>query len=132
MNDMTCGASGDAEGPFVAGQDLAQPKRVAVDPEEELAVVHRLFWSSVQDFERHLDGVVVKADGTLGAEDLKDAVKAARDIREAMSRLFDERDRVEKLRREIAGGVGGGALDLDAARDEIGRRLACLRRAAGS
>ncbi|MBK4217839.1 permease [Paracoccus caeni] len=131
MNDMEWGASGDAEGPFLAGQQEAQPKRVAVDPEEEMAVVHGLFWSYVQDFERHRGVMEARIDGAIEAEDLKAAVKAARDVRDAISLLFEERNRVEKLRREIAGGVGGGALDLDAARDEIGRRLACLRRAAG-
>ncbi|SEN41333.1 hypothetical protein SAMN04489859_1006102 [Paracoccus alcaliphilus] len=60
---------------------------------------------------------------------LKKAVETARTVREAVHLLMVERNRVDKLRKDIAGGVGGGGLDLDAARDEIGRRLACLRRA---
>ena len=41
--------------------------------------------------------------------------------------------RVDKLRKQDCRQVGaGGALDLDAARAEIGRRLACLRDAGGS
>ena len=59
----------------------------------------------------------------------KKAVKSAKDVREALDHLKQERMKVDKLRKDIAGGVGGGCLDLDAARDEIGRRLACLRRA---
>ncbi|WBU53833.1 permease [Paracoccus sp. SCSIO 75233] len=63
--------------------------------------------------------------------DLKDAVKVARELRSATQLMLEERNKVEKLRKDIAGGVGAGAFDLAAARDEIGRRLACLRRAGG-
>jgi hypothetical protein len=45
----------------------------------------------------------------------------------AFQRVMTERDKVGKLRNQIAGTVGGRALDMDAARAEIGRRLACLR-----
>ena len=62
---------------------------------------------------------------------LKKAMDTAKTVREAVQLLMAERNKVDKLRKDIAGGVGGGSLDLDAARDEIGRRLACLRRAAG-
>lgn len=63
---------------------------------------------------------------------LKEAVRLARELRSATQLMLEERNRIDRFRKEIAGGVGGGgALDLDAARDEIGRRLACLRRAGG-
>lgn len=45
----------------------------------------------------------------------------------ALQSALDERTRVEKLRRHEAGVVNDYALDFDAARDEIGRRLARLR-----
>ncbi len=45
--------------------------------------------------------------------------------------VMDERTRVEKLRKQVAGVVHDYALDFDAARDEIGRRLARLREAGG-
>lgn len=61
----------------------------------------------------------------------KEAADAANETRKALERLQDERNRVEQLRRTLAGGVGDRALDLAAARDEIGRRLACLRDAGG-
>ena len=64
--------------------------------------------------------------------ELKDAMKVARELRAATQMMLEERNKVEKLRKEIAGSVGDGCFDLDAARDEIGRRLACLRRAGGS
>jgi len=60
---------------------------------------------------------------------LKAAVVAVRDLKLAFQTLMEERTRVEKLRKQVAGTVGTGGLDLDAARDEIGRRLACLRNA---
>lgn len=45
----------------------------------------------------------------------------------ALQSALDERTRVEKLRRHEAGVVNDYAIDFDAARDEIGRRLARLR-----
>lgn len=51
----------------------------------------------------------------------------------AAQTAFDERAKVEKRIRTQAGcGPHDYALDLDAARDEIRRRLACLRDAAGA
>ena len=57
----------------------------------------------------------------------KAALLAVRDLKQAFHSLMEERTRVEKLRKQVAGAVGTGSLDMDAARDEIGRRLACLR-----
>ena len=62
-------------------------------------------------------------------EGLKETAQATRDLRAALQLALEERTRLEKLRRQDDGG-GAGALDLAAARDEIGRRLACLRGAA--
>ena len=59
------------------------------------------------------------------------ALNAVRDLQTAMAVLVDERVKVDRLRNEIAGVVGERALDLDAARVEIGRRLARLRDAGG-
>ncbi|TDQ62222.1 hypothetical protein EV658_10359 [Phaeovulum veldkampii DSM 11550] len=63
--------------------------------------------------------------------EVKTAVQAVKDLRAALQMVMDERTRVEKLRKQVAGVVRDHALDLDAARDEIGRRLACLREAGG-
>ena len=57
----------------------------------------------------------------------KAAIVAVRDLKQAFFALMEERSRVEKRLKQAAGDVGTGSLDLDAARDEIGRRLACLR-----
>lgn len=55
-----------------------------------------------------------------------------RDLMLTVDLVHKERGRVEKLRKQIAGAVGTGTLDLYAARDEIGSRLARLRDAAAS
>lgn len=60
---------------------------------------------------------------------VKEAAQAIRDLKTAFFLAIDERNRVEKLRKQIVGAVGTGELDLDAARSEIGRRLALLRNA---
>lgn len=66
----------------------------------------------------------------LRAGEFGDAREVARqigDVRAAYKLSLEERIRVARLRREEAGIVYDIALDLDAARDEIGRRVACLR-----
>ena len=60
-------------------------------------------------------------------EGLKETAQATRDLRAALQLALEERTRLEKLRRHEGGGDGERALDLAAARAEIGRRLACLR-----
>ena len=61
----------------------------------------------------------------------KGATAAIKDLRLAYQLVMDERTRVEKLRKQVAGVVHDYALDFDAARDEVGRRLARLREAGG-
>ncbi len=50
-----------------------------------------------------------------------------KDVRAALQLVLEERNRIEKLRKEQAGVVHDIALDFDAARAEIGGRLARLR-----
>ena len=64
--------------------------------------------------------------------EVRSAQTAIRDLRATALHVLDERNKVDKLRKQIAGQVGaGGDLDFDGARLEIGRRLACLRDAGG-
>ena len=58
---------------------------------------------------------------------VKDAVDCIKGLKAAVHLAIEEGNRVEKLRKQVAGTVGAGEFDLDAARDEIGRRLARLR-----
>lgn len=64
-------------------------------------------------------------------EEAKAAAAAVRDLKAGFQLIMEERAKVEKLRRQVAGGARDGALDLAAARDEIGERLARLRAAGG-
>ncbi|MBC7139048.1 MAG: hypothetical protein H5U17_09930 [Defluviimonas sp.] len=57
----------------------------------------------------------------------KEAAVSVRDLKSAFQLAMEERTRVEKLGRQSAGIVHDYALDFDAARAEIGRRLARLR-----
>jgi hypothetical protein len=59
--------------------------------------------------------------------DAKEMAKQLRDMRAVYQLAVEERARIAKLRKDDAGIVYDYALDFDAARDEICRRLACLR-----
>lgn len=64
-------------------------------------------------------------------EDARTAQAVVRDMKAAYQLAMEERNRVDKLRKQAAGAVHGYAIDMDAARAEVGRRLACLRDAGG-
>ena len=131
MNDMEWSGPGRPDGPFTAGAVPVGPPG-AVAEEDEIDILRSLFWDYVKDLRTHQVELQAQRAGEIDAARLKKAMDTAKTVREAVQLLMAERTKVEKLRKDIAGGVGGGSLDLDAARDEIGRRLACLRRAGGS
>lgn len=90
--------------------------------------------AATEEFYREIAEEVVRAlrdvrQGNPGA--VKATGQAVRDLRAAFEIVMDERTRVAKLREKAAGCIGSGIFDFDAARDEIGRRLACLRDAGG-
>ncbi|WP_054008613.1 hypothetical protein [Cypionkella psychrotolerans] len=87
-----------------------------------LADAEQYYESTVSDLLRTINAL--KA-GEFEAS--KAVPQTVRDLRLALDLVHSERGRVEKLRKQVAGAVGTGTLDLHAARDEIGRRLACLR-----
>lgn len=60
-----------------------------------------------------------------------ETTRILRELKNALQSAINERERVEKQRDEKQGIVNGYAIDFDAARHEVGRRLARLR-AAGS
>ena len=96
-------------------------------PEEVLGSAERPYGMAVMELERTIDAI------TAGEfNEVKAAQSAIRDLRATALAVLQERGKVDQLRKQIAGHVGaGGALDLDEARAEIGRRLACLRGAGG-
>jgi hypothetical protein len=73
----------------------------------------------------------VKAAKTGTPQDAKAALQAVRDLKAAFQLAMDERTKLDKIRTDTAGIIGESILDLDAARDEIGGRLARLRDAGG-
>lgn len=103
------------EGPFAADE---------ADEMDVLDIADGLFRSYAADLTRLQEKI--RAGVT---DELKESGKLVRSLRDAAHLVLEERGKVDKLRKDAAGQVGAGALDLVAARDEIGRRLACLRRA---
>jgi hypothetical protein len=95
--------------------------------EDVLAVAEALYREAAVELQRTIGAI---REGAFG--EVKSAQAAIRDLRATASQVLEERGRIDKLRKHGAGPVGpGGAIDFDAARAEIGRRLACLRERGG-
>ncbi|MBS0572441.1 MAG: hypothetical protein JSS08_04165 [Proteobacteria bacterium] len=62
-----------------------------------------------------------------GEWDGKAARHSVSEMRGVLKLVLEERNRIAELGKEDGGGTSGQELDFDAARAEIGRRLACLR-----
>lgn len=92
------------------------------DPVDLVEVTETLLREAAEELARALKKV---KEGTLA--DVKKTPGLARELRDAFEMMQEERGRFDKLRKQAAGTVGTRALDFSAARDEIGRRLACLR-----
>lgn len=84
--------------------------------------VEALYRDTAEDLFRALDDL--KRGKT---EVLKPLVGQVRDLRGVIQLVLEERTKVAKLRKQDDGVVYHYALDFEAARAEIGRRLACLR-----
>lgn len=96
-------------------------------PTDVVGFTEELFRLAIADLQAAIEAF--KA-GTPG--ETRVAKAAIRDLREIGKDLVRERANVEALRKQVAGTAGTGRdLDLGAARDEIGRRLACLRAGRG-
>ncbi|MFC3086650.1 hypothetical protein [Tabrizicola soli] len=96
-------------------------------PEDVLGATEQFYGLAVMELYRTI-GAIRAGEFT----EVRAAQTAIRDLRATAVQVLEERGKVDKLRKQIAGHVGaGGALDLDGARAEIGRRLACLRNAGG-
>ena len=96
-------------------------------PDGALRLTEQLFGIAVADLN---DALAAIREGR--ADAAKEGKRAVQQLADLSVRVLEERRNVEKLRKQTAGAVGTwGELDLDAARDEIGLRLACLRNARG-
>ena len=60
-------------------------------------------------------------------DEAKAAPGAVKDLKRALIAVIIGKRDAEQLCKQASGSAGAGALDFDAARDEIGRRLARLR-----
>ncbi|RNF33112.1 permease [Paracoccus methylarcula] len=119
-----------ASAPRPVGASEAQAGQGSgTDPEEVIATAEWLFWDYVRDLRAHREAIAASDWEALDPGRLKKATETAKTVRQAIHMLMEERQKLDRYRKDIAGGIGGGELDLDAARDEIGLRLACLRRA---
>ena len=99
----------------------------APTPEDLLGATEKFYALTVMELQRTISAI---SAGEFN--EVKAAQTAIRDLRATAVAVLQERSKVDQLRKQIAGHVGaGGALDLDEARAEIGRRLACLRNARG-
>jgi hypothetical protein len=96
-------------------------------PVDMLAQVEQLYQHTAEELIR-----AVNAIKTGQFEKATVAAQSVRDLKAAYYWVMEERGKVDKLRKQAAGVLGTGELDLHAARDEIGRRLARLRDVAGS
>lgn len=130
--DMSFEPGGAPEGPFVSAGDGGAPE---LELGQAIDVAGEMFRELAEELHRLRVGLraglkegAPAEPGELSGE-VREAAKLVRDLRAATQLVLEERNRVDKLRKDIGGQAGQGRLDLDAARDEIGRRLACLRRA---
>ncbi len=95
-------------------------------PIDLTAETEALYQESAEELIRAIKAI---RDGE--TDQIPHAKAAVKELKGIFQTVMDERNRVEKLRKQVAGSVGAGTLDLQSARDEIGRRLALLRDASG-
>lgn len=122
--------NGGAADDISAAKASDKPQEQArLDPERAISDAEWLYQAYIEELQQKFEAFRARQeDAAIEGTDLKAAVEGAKVVRQAIHMLMDERGKIDKYRKHIAGGIGG-SLDLDAARDEIGIRLACLRRA---
>lgn len=92
--------------------------------EATLAAAVDLYEQAVIDLQDVIEKL--KMQTPVGESETK---KSIGQLRLAVSLVLQERNRLEERRRKETGAKGAEALDFGAARDEVRRRLACLRTA---
>jgi hypothetical protein len=90
--------------------------------EDYMKIADAFFLRVLKELDRQLSTAE-----TGGCETTPELAKAVTDVRRAMQTVFEERKRLEQSGKAGFGGGRAAELDLAQARDEIGRRLACLR-----
>lgn len=128
-NQDQAGREGGLAALSVEANQEQEERRSLPDPEELVADAAWLLRDYWKDLRTHREAIAASDWEALDPATLKKATEIAKTVRQAIHILLEERQKVDRYRKDIAGGIGGVELDLDAARDEIGLRLACLRRA---
>ena len=101
---------------------LNTPTGKEMAPEEILELIERHFLRALAALDEAL--LRLKDGEKDGAQNV---AKTTKEARMAMQSVIEERKRVDQVRKHATGTCAEGELDLDAARDEIGRRLAVLQ-----
>lgn len=90
--------------------------------EDYLKIADSFFLRVLKELDRQLSAAEID-----GCETTPELAKAVTEVRRAMQTVFEERKRLEQSGKTDFGGGRASELNLAQARDEIGRRLACLR-----
>lgn len=95
-------------------------------PFDPLDAAEGLFGEMAEELKQAVFALRMERSG-----DLAEARQGVKNLLTATQMFFDERAKVEKLRKQTGGFAAGHVFDLDAARTEVRLRLACLRDAGG-
>jgi len=106
---------------------LIYPESGDGSSDQQLTEAQRRFRRATRALDKLVDEL---DDGELGHAGEAGAI--LKELKNSLQLAMAERERLESARRKDAGIVHDYAIDFDAARSEIGRRLACLRAAAGA
>lgn len=106
---------------------LIYPKPGEASAEEVFSEAQQTFHRATRALNRLVDQLDVDELSNGG-----EANKLLGQLKQALQTALAERERLEQKARSDAGIVNDYAVDFDAARLEIGRRLACLRAAGGA
>jgi hypothetical protein len=106
------------------------PNNVPASSVDMLAETYTLYRWTALELIRLINSLKSGQNTEARGADAKAAGQTIRDLRIALGWAIDESSHVEKIGKSLAASGGNGAeLDLDSARDEIGRRISRLRAA---
>lgn len=104
--------------------ELTKPENQTGNPDNELSRVLEHLGRAIGVFQNMTRQV---EQGNFGPE--SENCKTIRGLTSATQTLYNEKQKIETCLRKQAGIAGGYGIDLDAARREVGRRMALLRTA---